>query len=297
MLATILFVLAATGIAIYVLLLLAAWRWQERLVFQPPRWRAAGAVDAHRIEYEATDGTRLHAFVVGEARTDSPVLLAFHGNADLARWLLPWAADVVRETGACVVLPEYRGYDGVAGAPTCAGAALDARAALAFVERGTAGQDRAPHHAISRNVVLFGHSLGSAVATELAHETAAGALVLQSPFTSARAMAARMLLPGMTALWRLITRVHYDTVARVADLPCPVFVAHGARDRVVPVEMGRAVFAAARSKGRLLVVPEAGHNDVAEVGDGAYWEWLRAALASGATDARGEMPPAPSPTR
>src|SRR5206468_768345 len=133
----------------------------------------------------------------------------------------------------------------------------------------------------SARIALFGHSLGSAVAADVAASMdldAPAALVLQSPFTSAREMAARMLVPPVPWLWRKISRVHYDTRSIVETLDCPVFVAHGTRDVVVPLRMGRQVFAAARRPGELLIVPDAGHNDVPDVGGARYWRWLTAAL-------------------
>ncbi len=262
---------------LYALLLFGAWRWQERIVFQPPRAAGEPVPRARRLEYSTSDGVRLHAFVVGEERPDAPVLLAFHGNAELARWLLPWAREVVRETGACVVLPEYRGYDKLPGSPTYSGAAADARAVLLAIAREL--------NVLPERVVLFGHSLGSAIATELAREVPVRALLLQSPFSSARAMAKRMPVPGISGLWRLISRVHYDSIRHVAELACPVFVAHGARDRVIPLHMGEAVFAASRYQGEFLLVPAAGHNDVPELGGDAYWRWLRAGIECVVTDA------------
>lgn len=285
MLSVVLLVLAIGLPLVYALLLFGAWRWQERIVFQPPRAVGGPGPRAHKLEYPASDGVPLHAFVVGEARTDVPVLLAFHGNAELARWLLPWAREVVRETGACVVLPEYRGYDDLPGIPTYSGAAADARAALLALDRElNVSPDR---------VVLFGHSLGSAIATELAREVPVRALLLQSPFSSARAMAKRMPVPGISGLWRLISRVHYDSIRHVAELACPVFVAHGARDRVIPLHMGEAVFAASRYRGEFLLVPAAGHNDVPELGGDAYWRWLRAGVERVLTGAPAGRPPEP----
>jgi pimeloyl-ACP methyl ester carboxylesterase len=93
-------------------------------------------------------------------------------------------------------------------------------------------------------------------------------------------MAQRMLVPGLSLFWRAIARVHFDTRAVVAKLSVPVWVAHGDRDIVIPARMGRDVFAAARLKGELLIVPGAGHNDVAERGGAAYWSWLRRALSA-----------------
>jgi fermentation-respiration switch protein FrsA (DUF1100 family) len=257
----------------YLTALVLLWRFQERVVFQAPRlpstaeMRALGNVD--KVTFRAADGAELFAFVVGDPSSAPFVMLAFHGNADLARWLVPWASQVSRETGAAVVLPEYRGYDGLGDPPTYFGVGQDAIAALTFV--------RDELHVADSRIVYFGHSLGSAVAAELAAVAPPRALILQSPFTSARAMARRMIVPGLGALWRVISRVHYDTIGRVRRLSSPVWVAHGDRDLVIPLRMGREVFAAAARRGELLIVRGAGHNDVDEVGGDAYWDWLRRA--------------------
>ena len=246
------------------------WWFQERVVFQPPSGVAASDVPARRVEYRAADGVQLFAYVVGDCSPHRTAMLAFHGNADIARWLVPWANVAVRETNACVVIPEYRGYDGVTGRPTYAGSSLDARAAFSFV--------RDTLHVAPANMVFFGHSLGTAIAAELAAAETPRSLILQSPFSTARAMAARMFLPGLTAFWRMVSRVHFDTIERVRALRAPVWVAHGDRDIIIPVRMGREVFDAAGRKGELLIVRGAGHNDVADVGGRDYWAWLSQAV-------------------
>jgi pimeloyl-ACP methyl ester carboxylesterase len=283
--------LAALGLAVcYGAWLSALWYFQERVVFQPPAGGAPTDVDARQVHYRTVDGIQLFAYVVGNCTPTSRVVIAFHGNADLARWLVPWATTAAIEANACVVLPEYRGYDGLAGRPTYAGSAYDARAALDYIrtELGVSPD----------NAVYFGHSLGSAIAAELAAHEPPRVLMLESPLSSARGMAERMLLPGLTTFWSVISRVHFDTIERVRALSSQVWVAHGDRDAVVPVQMGREVFAAARNKGELLIVPGASHSDVATVGGRAYWNWFRRALFSGATsptdrDVPAEMPPAP----
>src|ERR1051325_6786791 len=260
---------AAGLLVVYGAALVMVWRFQERIVYQPPRVRPVEGVPAERIDYTAADGTRLFAYVVGDCSAAPVVILAFHGNADLARWLIPWASEVARETRACVVLPEYRGYDACPGAPTYSGVATDALAALACASE----QLGAP----AEHTIYYGHSLGSAVAAELAAIRPPQALILQSPFSSARAMARRMTVPGLGGLWRIISRVHYDTVARVRSLAAPVWIAHGDRDLVLPLRMGREVFAAAARQGELLIVPGAGHDNVDDLGGAAYWDWLRRA--------------------
>jgi fermentation-respiration switch protein FrsA (DUF1100 family) len=104
------------------------------------------------------------------------------------------------------------------------------------------------------------------------------ALVLESPFTSAMEMAARMLVPPIPWLWNRIARVHYDTRKLVARLDVPIHVAHGTRDLNIPSRMGVQVYRAARVPGDLLLVPTAGHNDVADVGRDRYWQWLAGAI-------------------
>jgi fermentation-respiration switch protein FrsA (DUF1100 family) len=255
------------------------WRFQERVVFQPPLASPDAPRPARRVEYAASDGHKLFGYVIASERTASAtsraVVIAFHGNADLAAWQVPWAQELVERTGVTVLAAEYRGYAGIVGAPTYLSAAADAHAALDFVRSELRPSE----------IVLYGHSLGSAVATELAVQMRPDppkALVLVSPFTSARDMAMRMLLPPIPGIWPLVSRVHYDTRARVAELDSPVFVAHGQRDLNIPVRMGRSVYAAARRPGELLVVEGAGHNDVPDVGGERYWTWLTGAVAGSA---------------
>ena len=254
-------------------LLAAGWWAQERIAYQPPRVIEPLPAGAQRVVYTGDDGQPLFALVVGApdppARRPAFVLIAFHGNADLAAWLVPWAIETARRTGAAVVLPEYRGYGGLTGRPTAAGIRHDARAANVFA-RARFGQEA--------RVAYFGHSLGSAVATELAAEAPPSVLVLESPFTSARAMAGTYGTPLLRWLWPVIGRIPYDTEARGRALDVPLWVAHGDRDRVVPVRQGRAVFAAARRPGELLIIPGGGHNGLAHDGGALYWNWLERAL-------------------
>lgn len=273
----IIYLVAAGAALAYVGLLLMLWHYQERVLFQPPRAVHDGPVQAERVAYRTADGIELFGFLVGNCRAPRTAVIAFHGNADVSRWFIPWATRLAREADACVLLPEYRGYDGIVGGPTYSTSALDAEAAMDFLTRrlGISHTD----------VVLYGHSLGSAVAAELAAHDPPRALVLQSPLSTAKAMAARLGVPGISGLWRVISRIHFDTPTRVHNLRAPVWVSHGDRDVVVPVRMGREVFAAAENKGELLVVRGAGHNDVPEVGGTVYWSWLVRAVDSEAPSA------------
>lgn len=262
-------------IAAFVLVALLAgslvllWRSQERILFQPPPLPEA-APESGRTSYDAVDGQRLVGFIVGDPKTAPGVLLCFHGNADLAVWQLDWARAVERRTRYAVFLAEYRGYMGLEGKPTYASTKLDARAAYDHL-RIAFGVDRS-------RMVYFGHSLGSGVAAELAEIHPPAALLLQAPFSSARAMARLIVWPAVVLIWKAISRVHFDTRQVVSELEVPVSVVHGRRDRIVPLRMGIEVYEAAKRKGQLLVVERAGHNDVADIAGEDYWRWIAEAL-------------------
>jgi uncharacterized protein len=264
-------------VAIFVVLLIASlflilWIAQERIVFQPPARISTQSPDhARRIDYAASDGQPLAGFLVEPPAGRSGLLICFHGNADLAIWQADWAEEVSRHTGHAVFLAEYRGYFGLGGKPTYLATRLDSDAAY----RTALAETRAAPETVS----LFGHSLGSAVAAELAERISVRRLVLQGPFTSARAMGRLVIGRPLLVLWSRLSRVHFDTESVVRSLDVRVSVVHGERDRIVPSRMGQAVFAAARSKGSFLLVPDAGHNDIPDVLGDEYWSWLASAIA------------------
>jgi fermentation-respiration switch protein FrsA (DUF1100 family) len=220
--------------------------------------------------YEAADGQQLVGFMIGDPSTAPGVLLCFHGNADLSVWQLEWARKVEQHTHRAVFLAEYRGYMSLGGTPTYSSTKLDARAAYDHLV-STLGVD-------GNRIAYFGHSLGSGVATELAEAHTPTALVLQSPFTSARAMARFIASTPLVLAWNAVSRIHFDTRRAVSALDAPVWVAHGTRDRVVPFRMGMEVFEAAKRKGQFLLAEGAGHNDVPDIAGTDYWNWISAAL-------------------
>lgn len=269
--------LTLLAIVIGALLLLAAtvaavWWRQERIVYQPPLVSPFAPSGVRRVEYVADDGQPLHGFVAEPEQQPLGLLIAFHGNADLAAWQVSWGNEVARRTGWRVLLAEYRGYGGAGGTPEYAAVRHDARAAWCF-----ALEHLAPP---ASRLALFGHSLGSAVATELAAEVSVPlvALLLQSPLTSARDMARVVSTRPVQMLWKLVARVHYDSRAKLGTLETPTWIAHGDRDWLVPVSMGRELFGTVCHPGRLFVVPGAGHNDVDDVGGESYWRWVSDAL-------------------
>jgi fermentation-respiration switch protein FrsA (DUF1100 family) len=250
-------------------LLTLIWWSQERILFQPPR-SYGRAPETGLVGYDASDGQRLAGYVVGGPEHTNGLLLCFHGNADLAMWQLDWARSVVEHTGTTVMLAEYRGYMSLRGKPSYLAVKLDANAAYEYVHTQLGVPDE--------RLAYFGHSLGSAIAAELAEAHRPRVLILQSPFTSASAMAERILTTPLAKFWKVVSRIHFDTARVVASLDVPVGVAHGKRDMIVPFWMGVEVHGAAKIKGPLLAVSDAGHNDLPEVAGERYWSWIAATL-------------------
>ncbi len=158
-------------------------------------------------------------------------MVVFNGNAGNRADRVALGAGLAAE-GFGVLLFDYRGYGDNPGRPTASGLALDARAALSWVQSRTQGH----------GVVYFGESLGSAVATELALAYPPAVLVLRSPFTSLAELGAihYRLLPV-----RAMLRDKYPAIEWIADVATPTLVIGGSADSIVPIDQSRAVYDAA----------------------------------------------------
>ena len=212
----------------------------------------------------AEDGVRIHAFYLPPPGEPRWTVLFAHGNGGNLSHRLDRALFLQSKLGAAVLLFDYRGYGRSEGSPDEEGTYRDARAA----HRWLVEQKRVP---LDR-LVIFGESLGSAVALDLALVRPSRALVLESPFASVPAMA-RAVYPFLP-LWPFV-RTRYDNEAKAPRLTVPLLVLHGDRDEVVPFAQGRRVFEAAPGPKRFFAIPGAGHNDTYIVGGEAYWNVVR----------------------
>ncbi len=212
----------------------------------------------------AEDGVRIHAVYLPPPGEPRWTVLFAHGNGGNLSHRLDRTLLLQSQLGAAVLLFDYRGYGRSEGSPDEEGTYRDARAAHRWlVEEKGVPPDR---------LVVFGESLGSAVALDLALVRPSRALVLESPFASVPAMA-RAVYPFLP-LWPLV-RTRYDNEAKAPRLSVPLLVLHGDRDEVVPFSQGRRVFEAAPEPKRFFAIPGAGHNDTYLVGGEAYWAAVR----------------------
>ena len=256
---------------------------QERLLFLPhipgrevDFTPADIGLGYESLKLNTQDGMELDGWFIPASQT-GPTLLFFHGNAGNISHRLD-SIRIFHDLDLDVLIFDYRGYGRSTGKPSEQGVYRDAETAWRYLtEARKINPDR---------IILFGRSLGSAVAAWLATRTQAGAVILESPFTSVPDMAAK-LYP--LAPVRLLARLEFNTLAAVKSIQAPLLVMHSRQDEIIPFSQGRAVYEAAGSRKRFVEL-RGGHNDGFIVSGGAYVNSLRSFLADSvsATDTGSE---------
>ncbi len=220
--------------------------------------------------YSSEDGVKLHSWWCRPEEPDpeGPVLLLFHGNAGNLSHRADLMLELASRVGAEVVVAGYRGYGRSEGKPSEKGLYADARAAWRFVtvDRGV-DPDR---------VVVFGKSLGGAVAINLATEIDLGGLIVESSFTSIPDMAAR----HYPFVPKFLIRTRMDSLAKISGIRCPLLVIHSRADEVAPFEYGGKLFDAAPQPKKFHEVQGAGHNETWLVGGRTYFDAIRSFVHS-----------------
>lgn len=232
-------------------------RWLESaMTFHPVRLTAGQRVSppdgAEEVWFTAKDGTRLHGwYFAGQQNAGAATIIYFHGNGgNLTN--VGWLGQSLVKRGFSVLLFDYRGY-GLSSGSTLdeEDLYLDGEAAWEFVVN--------VKKAAPETVVLYGQSLGTAIAAETASRCKAGALILESGFSSASSLA-ETALPWLPRLLHGLGRNRFESARKLGSVRIPVLVSHGDPDDVIPTDEGRALFAAANEPKQLLIVPGAGHN-------------------------------------
>ena len=224
---------------------------QRSLQYFPERRRTApsavGLPEAEEAVLDTADGERVIVWHV-PPREGQPIFLYFHGNGGSLRWRVERFRALIADGSGLIAL-SYRGYGGSSGRPTERGLVEDAAAAYAFAIA------RYP----AERIVLWGESLGSALALALAAEKSVGHLVLEAPFTSAADVGARYLwfLPV-----RLFLKDQFRSDLRIGKVTAPVLVVHGEDDAIVPVTLGERLYGLIRAPKRFVRIAGAGHNDL-----------------------------------
>ncbi len=257
------------AVLIYALFTGALWLGQRHMIyfpseqlFVPSEW---GIGKASPLVSVTNDRLRLNSWLIfPEKSRKKTVLVFFQGNAGHAghrigkikRWT---------DEGYGVVLAGYRGYGNV-GSPSEEGLYADARSIIdVLMAKGIP----------ANSMVLYGESLGTGVATQMALEFDVAGVILESPYSSMVDVAAHHY-PWLPVRWLLKDR--YDSISKLPHVRKPLLIMHGDRDIVVPLKQGMAMFGAANDPKRFRQFPAAGHNDLYDFGAGSevaeFLEWF-----------------------
>lgn len=211
----------------------------------------AGLPEVEEVTIATPDGERLIAWH-RPPRTDHPVIVYFHGNGGALRHRVERFRKLIAE-GAGLLALDYRGYGGSTGRPSETGLIADGLAAYAYAVA------RYP----AKQIVLWGESLGSAVAVAVAAEQPVGRVILEAPFTSAVAIAAAhyWYMPV-----RLLMKDQFRTDERIGKVKAPVLILHGVKDQVVPFRLGERLFEHANQPKRFVRFLDANHDDLDQHG-------------------------------
>ena len=271
----------SVAIAFLGLTLFIGLRWFEHAVtFHPVQYDARQGWSQPHVATDVwlttADGLRLHAWFF-ETR-DLPAvatIIFFHGNGgNISN--VGWVGERLSGKGFNVLLLDYRGYGRSEGrVDDEQGLYADADAAYQYVTKTLGVRPE--------GVVLFGQSLGTAVAVDLASRKKCAALILESGFSSASDLATSVL-PLLPRLLHLLARNRFESARKLSQVKYPVLITHGDPDGTIPMEHAHRLYAAANEPKQLLVFPGAGHNVFGSQGDrylDLMADFIRKALGEG----------------
>ena len=211
------------------------------------------------IKFLTPNGQKLHGWFFPLSEK-SPVLLFCHGNAGNISHRIENIKFLVKRD-ISVFIFDYRGYGQSSGRPSEKGIYIDGIAAYDYLtEIEKISPDR---------IVIFGRSIGGAVAIEIALQRKARCLIIESTFTSTKDMA-KTIFPFF--IFSPFLPHHYNNILKIVDVTIPKLIIHGEDDNIVPFSMGNKLFAQATEPKLFLPIHGAGHNDTYVVGGGDYFE-------------------------
>jgi len=241
-----------TLLLVYVVFITSLFLMQKHLMYFPDPTRFVPSEWALKelepLDAVTRDGLTITSWYCPARSSDKFTIVFFQGNAGHLGFrnykVRPWL-----DAGYGVLMVGYRGF-GNPGSPSEQGLYDDARAALdALHKRGV--PDKA--------MIIYGESLGTGVATQMATEYKAAALILESPYTSVPDVGSDRY-PLVPVHWLL--RDRYDSLSKIDDIDMPLLLLHGELDQVVPIKFGKKLFEAAHEPKQAEFVEEAGHNNV-----------------------------------
>ena len=218
---------------LYILLMGFFWLFEPSFIFfpdYPSRKLQSVAVPHEDIYLTTVDGVSLHGWIIRSEHPSTVWMIMFHGNAGNISGREEYYVGM-RALGMNVVAIDYRGYGKSGGKPNEAGLYKDAIACYDFLIR--------EFRVDANRIVVFGHSLGSAVASYLAAERSVGALIVEGALTSVAEMG-QELYPFLPV--RLLVCNTFDSMTHMGRISCPVLFLHAREDEIIPIKHGRRLY-------------------------------------------------------
>lgn len=248
-------------ISVFVMVAVYVYFNQKNMVFYPTRDIVVTPRDIG-IEFDdvyipSDDNVTIHGWFVPAGRTNDKAILFCHGNAGNISHRLE-TIEFLNGLGVSVLIFDYRGYGLSTGEPTEEGVYADARQCYDWLvnEKGFEQKD----------IIVFGRSLGGAVAIELASRTGCHSVVVESSFTNAADMA-RKIFPILPT--GVLLKYRFDSLEKIATVGCPVMVIHSPEDDLIPYAMGEKLYERAAQPKRFVKI-HGGHNDRDYINDPDY---------------------------
>lgn len=240
----------------YVLLVLMLVIFQRSFMYFPDKnpVQIATAPWASEVQVKTEDGLTLTGWW-SPPQPGQKTIIYFHGNAG-HMGTRNWVGNFFTDQGYGYLIAGYRGYGGNPGKPTEQGFYRDARAYMNWL--------RNEANIPAADIVIYGVSLGSGVASQIAAEYDHAALILETPFYSAVDVA-HLLYPYVPFI-KTLMRDDYRNDLRVTDFKAPVLVGLAGRDSVIPPEEGQRLYDLITVPKQLEIYPEADHSDLHDFG-------------------------------
>lgn len=239
----------------------------DRLIFFPDpvlhQTPASAGLAFDDVFFTTEDNVRLHGWFVRHPGAVA-TLIWFHGNAGNISHRVENIKMLHERLPINIFIFDYRGYGQSGGKVSEAGTYKDGVAAINFLQN--------KYVVSGKEMIIFGRSLGAAIAAEMATRFDCMAVILESPFASIQEMA-RAIVPFLPL--GALTTTRYATIEKVRAIKAPLLVLHGDRDEVVPFAQGEQVFAAAPAPKTFYTIRGAGHNDTYWVGGEPYFQAWR----------------------
>ena len=227
-----LYLAVSSVVLAYFIIILFVYFYQRNLLYHPSENNYLNdkiTFNYEEIFIETDKKIKLKSWFIKKDLDKFKTILIFHGNAGNL-FNRVYKLNELNKLDVNILLISWRGFSGNKGKPTEKNLYHDAEEAVKWLNnRG----------AISKNIILYGESLGTGVATELGTSNAFGGIILESPFTSI-ANAAKIYYPYLPV--NIILKDRYDSIGKIKNITTPILIMHGKKDNIVPQKMGLELY-------------------------------------------------------